>query len=177
MRALILLPLVVMTACTYNVRLPYIYEGDPGVELQPGESATLQFFTNDSRADTGVALVAGVDYDIQINQLSNWIDGDIARNERGEPLGVDGFADSLMSLESFNLVKRSRAHRWFELMIFQDNCPGESLRGFTELEFDADNNSWHYRAVCSGKASLHVNDAFGFYANNAGFASVTFTRR
>ncbi|MFM1895495.1 MAG: hypothetical protein RLZZ385_569 [Pseudomonadota bacterium] len=176
-----LLPLLsllsVLSACTYNLRLPYLYEGDPGVELQPGESATLRFFTSDSRADSGVAMLAGVDYDIGISLLSNWIDGSIDTNERGESLGVDGFADSLMPREFYGMLKRSRSHRWFELMVYQDNCPGESLKGFTELDYDAEQGTWLYRATCTGKASLHVNDAFGFYGNNAGYANITITRR
>ncbi|MEX2130082.1 MAG: hypothetical protein WD772_01240, partial [Pseudohongiellaceae bacterium] len=107
----------------------------------------------------------------------NWTDGSIAADENGQPLGVNGFADSLMPRNFYNLLKRSGAHRWFELMLYQDNCPGESLRGVTELQPAGASGSYVYRAVCSGKLSLHVNDAFGFYGNNAGYANVAITRR
>lgn len=177
MRSIVFVALFLLTACHYNVRLPYIYAGEPGVELQPGESASFKFFTNDSRADTGIALQSGVDYAIDIKLLSNWSDGNISSNEDGEPLDARGFADSLMPREFYNHLKRSGSHRWFELMLYQDNCPSESLRGYNEMEKDPETGQLNYRAVCSGKMSMHVNDTWGFYGNNTGYANITITRK
>ena len=176
MRLVFLSSLLLLGSCGYSVRLPYIYEGDAGQELQAGETGNFMFFTNDARADSGIALLAGMDYDIAIAVLSNWTDGNIDTNENGDPLDITGFADSLMPGFVPNALKRSDAHRWFELMLYQDNCPGESLRGITQLPFAPATGLYTYRAFCSGKLSMHVNDAWGFYNNNAGYANVSITR-
>lgn len=176
LRVLLLLCCLLPVACSYNIRLPYLYAGDEGQLLQPGESAQFMFFTNDARADSGISLQAGADYTITIQLLSNWSDGHIHMDEYGQPLGLLGFSDTLMGSPLFNHFKRSGSHRWFELMLYQDNCPGDSLQGFSQLSLDSATGTYSYRAVCSGKLSFHVNDAWGFYNNNAGMASIAITR-
>jgi hypothetical protein len=176
MRAFAVIALLLITSCT-QLRVPFLgYKPvDPG-RLSMGESASFHFFPNNARASANIALQAGKDYAIQFALLSNWADGKIDTNETGNPLDAMGFADSLMPVESYNLLKRSRAHRWFELLVYQEGCKGESLKGLHELAYDVQQQSYRYHAPCDGVLRLHVNDAWGFYGNNSGFSSIRLTR-
>ena len=174
MRQSIYVFLLILSSC--NARL-YI-DQLPGSEGEPsvGESANFLFFTNESAAASGLRLIDGGDYQIQFTLLSNWIDGSIDQNENGQLLNETGFADSLMPLHSLAILKRSREHRWFELMLYLDSCSRDSLLGVTDLAFDEASGSYTYNANCSGDLKLFVNDSQGFYGNNAGFTNLKITR-
>jgi len=175
MRYLLLFTLGLLGAC--NARMYIDQEpGNTGRALAPGQSATFRFFTTDPAARSGLNLASGASYGVQIPLVSNWIDGDIDTDENGAPLGPAGFADSQMPVDALSLVKRSRQHRWFELMFYQDGCRRESLVGLTDLPFDENTGAYIYQAPCSGDLKLFVNDGQGFYINNVGFARVTVTR-
>ena len=81
-----------------------------------------------------------------------------------------------MPLAAMALLKRSRDHNWFELMLLQANYKGSSLRGISDLNFDEASGSYNFVATCDGKLSLSVNDSHGFYGNNSGFASISLSR-
>jgi len=148
----------------------------PGEVLMPGETATLQFFTNIANFDTEVGLQANVRYEFKINLLSNWVDRTIDKNENNQSLDEYGFADSVMPISAVSLLKRSREHNWFELMLQQANCKRSSLVGISDLHFDEDSGSYNFVATCDGKLTLFVNDSHGFYGNNSGFASISLSR-
>jgi hypothetical protein len=144
--------------------------------LLPGETATINFFTNISNFDSGIGLQANAQYRLKINQLSNWVDSRIERNENNQELDQYGFGNSLMPLSSLALLKRSRTHKWFELMLLQANCKRSSLKGISDLNFDEASGSYNFVATCDGKLTLFVNDSPGFYSNNSGFASIFLSR-
>ncbi len=164
-----------LSACSLPGWMP-LGDADPGQILTPGESATLQFFTNIANFDTEVGLQAGEQYALKINLLSNWVDSTIDKNENDQTLDQYGFDDSLMSLAAASLLKRSREHKWFELMLLQANCKRSSLVGISDLTFDEDSGSYNFVATCDGKLTLFVNDSHGFYGNNSGFASISLSR-
>lgn len=142
----------------------------------PGETARAQFFTNIPNFDTEVGLLAGVQYELKINLLSNWVDSTIEKNENDHSLDQYGFADSLMTMPGASWLKRSREHNWFELMLLQTNCKRSSLVGISDLTFDEASGSYNFVATCDGKLTLFVNDSYGFYNNNSGFASISLSR-
>jgi len=151
-------------------------DADPGEALTPGETATLQFFTNIPNFDTEIGLQAGVQYQLKINLLSNWVDSTIDKNENKQALDQYGFADSIMPMPAVSWLKRSREHNWFELMLLQANCKRSSLIGISDLTFDEASGSYNFVATCDGKLTLFVNDSYGFYSNNSGFASISLSR-
>ena len=151
-------------------------DAQSGEVLMPGETAALQFFTNIPNFDTEVGLQASSQYELKINLLSNWVDSTIAKNEKGQSLDQYGFADSVMPLQAVSLLKRSREHNWFELMLLQANCKRSSLVGISDLTFDEASGSYNFVATCDGKLTLFVNDSYGFYGNNSGFASISLSR-
>lgn len=151
-------------------------DADPGAVLMPGEKATLQFFTNIPNFDTEVGLQANTRYALRINLLSHWVDSTIDKNENEQPLDQYGFADSVMPIPAVSLLKRSREHNWFELMLVQANCKRSSLTGISDLTFDEASGSYNFVATCDGKLTLFVNDSHGFYGNNSGFASISLSR-
>jgi hypothetical protein len=150
--------------------------GNSGQSLAPGQSTSLRFFTTDQATHSGVNASEGASYRLQFPVVSNWIDGNIETDENGDPIGLAGFADSQMPLDSYSLLKRSRQHRWFELMLYQDGCRRDSLVGISELNFDSASESYLYQAPCSGDLKLFVNDSQGQYVNNIGFAHIRITR-
>tara|TARA_B110000858_G_scaffold115070_1_gene131510 strand:+ start:26621 stop:27136 length:516 start_codon:yes stop_codon:yes gene_type:complete len=147
-----------------------------GEVLMPGETATVNFFTNIPNFDTEVDLQAGAQYELKIDLLSNWIDSTIDKNENEQTLNQHGYADSLMPIPAASLLKRSRAHNWFELMLLQANCKHSSLVGISDLNFDEASGSYNFVATCDGKLTLFVNDSHGFYGNNSGFARISLSR-
>lgn len=149
---------------------------DPGEVLLAGDSTTVHLFTNIPNFDTEVGLRAGVQYQLDIRLLSNWVDSTIEKNEKNQYLDQYGFADSLMPLPAISLLKRSRDHNWFELMLMQASCKRNSLRGISDLNFDEASGSYNFVATCDGKLTLFVNDSHGFYGNNSGFASISLSR-
>lgn len=151
-------------------------DAQPGEVLMPGETAALQFFTNIPNFDTEVGLQASARYQLRINLLSNWVDSTIGKNENNQTLDQYGFADSVMPIPAASLLKRSREHNWFELMLLQANCKRSSLVGVSDLTFDEDSGSYNFVATCDGKLTLFVNDSYGFYGNNSGFASISLSR-
>ena len=151
-------------------------DAQPGEVLMPGETAALQFFTNIPNFDTEVGLQASVRYELKINLLSNWVDSTIDKNENEQTLDQYGFADSVMPMRGVSLLKRSREHNWFELMLLQANCKRSSLVGISDLTFDEASGSYNFVATCDGKLTLFVNDSYGFYGNNSGFASISLSR-
>ena len=164
-----------ISACTVPGWMPR-GDADPGEILLLGKSTTLLFFTNVANFDSEVGLEASAQYKLTITRLSNWVDSSIETNEKNQDLDQYGFADSLMPLAAMALLKRSRDHNWFELMLLQANCKGSSLRGISDLNFDEANGSYNFVATCDGKLSLYVNDSHGFYGNNSGFASISLSR-
>lgn len=172
---LLVLVVASLTACT----LPgWMSRGDVSSSqvLTPGEQATMQFFTSAVNFDTGVGLQANVRYQLKINLLSNWVDSTIDKNEKNEDLDQYGFADEVMPLPAIALLKRSKDHNWFELMLTQANCKRSSLQGVSDLNFDEASGSYNFVATCDGKLTLFVNDSYGFYGNNSGFASISLSR-
>ena len=146
MRQSICVFLLILSSC--NARL-YIDQlpGSEGELLSIGESANFQFFTNEPAATSGLRLIDGGNYQIQLTLLSNWIDGSIDQNENGQLLNEIGFADNLMPLHSLSILKRSREHRWFELMLYLDSCSGESLLGVSDLAIDEAKKNFETRHV------------------------------
>ena len=94
-----------------------IGDAQPGNVLMPGRTAALQFFTTIPNFDTEVGLQANVQYEFKTNLLSNWVDSNIDKNEKRQSLDQYGFANSVMPLPAVSLLKRSREHNWFELML------------------------------------------------------------
>jgi hypothetical protein len=149
---------------------------DFGTALVAGEGVVVHFFTSDNAFDTGVRLRSSNQYALDITILSLWIDSMIDKNETGEAVDERGFADNQMPFEWTSILKRSRDHRWFELMMFQPNCVSDSLRGVTDLNVDEASGSYNFVAACDGKLTLFVNDSYGFYGNNVGFANISLSR-
>ncbi len=104
------------------------------------------------------------------------MDSTIDKNEKEQTLDQYGFADSVMPLPAVSLLKCSREHNWFELMLLQANCKRSSLVGISDLTFDEASGSYNFVATCDGKLTLFVNDSYGFYGNNSGFASISLSR-
>ena len=175
MRYPVLLLFTLLTACN---AVMYIDPdpGNSGQSLIPGESTSFRFFTTDQATHSGVNMAAGASYRLEFPIVSNWIDGNIETDENGNAIGLNGFADSQMPLQTLSLLKRSGQHRWFELMLYQDGCRRDSLIGITELNFDTSSDSYLYQAPCNGDLKLFVNDSVGFYVNNVGFAHIRITR-
>jgi len=175
MRYTVLLIFTLITGCN---AVMYIDPdpGNSGQSLAPGQSTSFRFFTTAQATHSGVNLAAGSAYRLEFPMVSNWIDGGIDTDENGDAIGLTGFADGRMPLETLSLLKRSRQHRWFELILYQDGCRRDSLIGITELNFDTASNSYLYQAPCSGDLKLFVNDSQGFYVNNSGFAHIKITR-
>ena len=157
-------------------RINLFGSGAPGTPLAVGEAAKIDFFTSSMNINTGVSLDAGAEYALRIAILSHWIDRDIERNEAGQPLDERGFGNSLMPYEWAGNLRRSRDHNWFELMLRQPDCAGASLAGVSDLEFDSESESYRFVATCSGNLALFVNDSYGFYGNNTGYANISLTR-
>lgn len=151
-------------------------DSETGKVLSSGETATLHFFTNIPNFDTEVGLSAGAEYELDINLLSNWVDNYIDKNENNETLDEYGFTNSIMPIVAVSILKRSRQHNWFELMLFQANCKGSSLRGISDLNFDEASGKYNFIATCDGKLTLFVNDSYGFYGNNSGYANISLSR-
>lgn len=165
-----------LAGCTYPP-ISFESENSPSQVLAPGESISLRFFTSVADFDSGIRLQEGTDYNLDIMTLSHWVDGDIEENEEGAELDERGFANSEMPFEFLGVARRSRQHRWFELMLYQPACAAESLRGVTDLDVtEEDNNSYNFVAACDGKLTLFVNDSYGFYLNNTGFAGIALSR-
>ena len=173
--ALVTLTAISLSACTVPGWMPR-GDADPGEILLLGKSTTLLFFTNVANFDSEVGLEASAQYKLTIKRLSNWVDSSIETNEKIQDLDQYGFAGSLIPLATMALLKRSRDHNWFELMLLQANCKGSSLRGISDLNFDEASGSYNFVATCDGKLSLYVNDSHGFYGNNSGFASISLSR-
>ena len=153
-----------------------LMDSRPGHSLARGESAQMHFFTNISDFDTGVELAAGARYGLHIRLLSNWTDASITENESGLDIDERGFANSQMPWPWLRHFRRSGQHRWFELMLYQPRCAGESLAGISDLEFDESSSSYYFVANCDGKLALFVNDSYVTYANNAGYANIALSR-
>lgn len=164
-----------LTACATPAWLP-IRHKESGRILNPGEQATLHFFTREAHVDTGLQLQAGAAYQLNIKLLSYWIDGTIDRNELASKLDEKGFANSVMPAQWMGWLRRSRTHNWFELMLVQRNCKSGSLKGISDIAFDEASGSYNFVATCDGNLSLFVNDSHGFYSNNAGYANIALSR-
>lgn len=162
-----------------SVPLPGIsifQSADSGMALNAGEASNVHFFTKEVLHDTGIALSSGAAYSLDVKILSNWMDSDIELNEGGSPLDERGFDNSLIPLELLGLSKRARDNNWFELMLVQPKCSGQSLKGVTELDFNEQTGSYDFTASCDGSLSLFVNDTYGFYGNNLGYANIAVSR-
>jgi hypothetical protein len=170
-----LLAIVSLTSCTIPGWMS-LGDAQPSEVLMPGEKATLQFFTNIPNFDTDVGLQASAQYVLKINLLSNWVDSTFDKNEKEQTLDQYGFADSMMPIQGVSFLKRSREHKWFELMLQQANCKRSSLVGISDLTFDEASGNYNFVATCDGKLTLFVNDSYGFYGNNSGFASISLSR-
>lgn len=151
-------------------------DNQSGTPLAAGEASTAHFFTKEVNHDTGIHLDSGTEYEISVTILSNWIDGNIATNEDGKPLTEKGFDNSQMPYEFMGLTRRSRENNWFELMLEQPACSKQSRQGVSELNQNQETGSYSFTASCSGKLNLFVNDSFGFYGNNIGYANIALSR-
>lgn len=149
----------------------------PGGEaLGSGDSTRLHFFTGDQNFDTDIGLNGGSTYALKVELLSNWSDDYIDENEDGNALNEHGFDNSVMPYEWLGNVRRSTAHNWFELMLYQRNCKDSSLQGISDLTFNEQSNSYEFIAACNGMLTLFVNDTRGFYGNNTGYANLSLSR-
>ena len=174
-----LVTLTAITGLLASCNLPglrVLSNDEPGMTLATGESASVFFFTSDPSFETDISLVGGSDYRMSINILSNWVDSYIEENENQQALDERGFSNELMPIALLGATRRSRNHQWFELMLSQSRCRGNSLRGVSDLSFDEDSDSYRFTASCDGELVLHVNDAYGFYGNNIGVANIEFAR-
>lgn len=165
---------LMLTGC--NMRLMGVGGTSEPILLSQGESHSVDLFTSQKRVDTNIVLAQGRDYALDIVTLSHWIDGDIAVNEEGEPLDQRGFDNSQMPLSLLGIFRRSRQHRWFELMLYQPDCADASLRGVTDLEVDASSGSYLFVAQCDGELTLFVNDSYRTYLHNVGYANIALSR-
>lgn len=172
---LALATLLSLSACAMPIWMPLLPQV-PGSPLARGEAINLHFFTNEANFDTGIALQSGGSYTLTMAILSNWIDSYIDTNEDEMPLNERGFADSQMPYEFVSHLKRSRQHRWFELMLYQPNCKEASLKGVSDLNFDVESKTYDFVASCDGNLTLFVNDSPGFYGNNVGYANISLSR-
>ena len=170
-----ILTTVSLSACTVPGWMS-IGDEQPGNVLMPGETAALQFFTTIPNFDTEVGLQANVQYEFKTNLLSNWVDSNIDKNEKRQSLDQYGFANSVMPLPAVSLLKRSREHNWFELMLLQANCKHSTLVWISDLTFDEASGNYNFVATCDGKLTLFVNDSYGFHSNNSSFASISLSR-
>lgn len=151
-------------------------DSESGSPLNAGDASTVHFFTKELSHDTGIQLQSGANYAVAITILSNWMDSDIAFNDAGDALDERGFSNGLMPFELIGLTRRSRSNQWFELMLQQPNCSGDSLTGVNELNYDEESRQYSFTAKCDGKLSLFVNDSYGFYGNNVGYATIELSR-
>lgn len=174
-RALCLFSSLLLAGCAVPV-ITLFSDTDGGVNLAPGESSTVHFFTSVSNFDTGVNLNSGDTYTLDVALLSHWIDAYIELNEHDQKIDETGFANSEMPFEALGVTRRSRDHRWFELMLYQPNCGRDSLRGVTDLNSDEESGAYRFVATCDGNLRLFVNDSPGFYTNNAGYANIVLSK-
>ena len=149
---------------------------DSATVLAPGDSISVDFFTSVTNLDTGIILQEGNTYELDVVTLSNWIDGWIEENESGEAINEFGFSNNLMPLSFLGTTRRSRQHQWFELMLFQPRCSNASLRGVSDLSRNSISGNYQFVATCDGTLTLFVNDTYGFYSNNLGYANIALSR-
>ncbi len=173
-KALLTISLLSLGACSIP-GVTIFGNGDPGEPLASGESRAVHFFTTDPDYDTGIQLQAGRSYRLSPTLVSNWIDGPIMETAEGNPIDETGFEDSQMRWQWLSVFKRKHAYNWYELVLYQPDCARASRRGINELSANAD-GGYTYVAACDGKLSLFVNDTFGFYLNNQGYANIAVTR-
>lgn len=167
--------LITLASCSLP-GISIFQNNDSGIPLSSGDAAAVHFFTKEMNHDTGIRLEAGADYTVGVTILSNWMDSYIALNEDGEALNELGFSNTLMPLEFVGLTRRSRTNQWFELMLEQPSCSKQSLTGVSELSYDDATGSYNFTAKCDGKLNLFVNDSYGFYGNNIGYANIALKR-
>ena len=174
-RLMLLTVVLMLSACTFPP-IDFPSNEQALLQLAPGDTKSIDFFTVSTDIDSGILLNGGSRYSLQFVTLSHWNDGPIGENELGQALDERGFANSLMAFDFLGTARRSRQHRWFELMLYQPRCKAESLRGITELEMDESSGSYQFVAACDGALSLFVNDSYGFYDNNTGYANIALSR-
>lgn len=170
-----LVSLITLASCSLP-GVSIFQNDDSGSLLGSGDAATVHFFTKEVNHDTGIRLQAGADYTVGVTILSNWMDSSIDQNENGQALNELGFSNALMPLEFVGLARRSRSNQWFELMLEQPSCSNQSLTGVSELSYDDAAGNYRFTAKCDGKLNLFVNDSYGFYGNNIGYANIALTR-
>ena len=147
-----------------------------GETLATGDTESIHFFTSVADQDTGLVLVAGSRYRLDVKLLSHWADSYITRNENGDPIDEKGFANSEMPANWLGRLRRSTSHQWFELMLYQPRCKSDSLRGVSDLQQNESSGSYSFVATCDGKLALFVNDNHLAYANNSGYARIAIAR-
>lgn len=173
----VLLPaLVALLATACAVPPVSLMDMRSGQTLATGESATVHFFPAQANLDTGLVLAAGSRYTLDIKLLNYWVDGDIDTTAAGEPIDEYGFGNQQMPFDFLGALRRSNSHNWFELMLYQPRCAGESLRGISELEMNESSGSYSFVADCDGKLALFVNDSHFAYGNNLGYANIALSR-
>jgi len=153
-----------------------LMDTQPGQSLAAGESATVHFFPAKANLDTGVVLDAGVRYALDVRLLNYWVDGSIETTADDESIDEQGYSNSQLPFDLFGVLRRSDNHNWFELMLYQPRCAGESLQGVSDLEIDENTGSYNFVASCDGKLALFVNDSHFAYGNNLGYANIALSR-
>jgi hypothetical protein len=167
--------LITLASCSLP-SVSIFQNNDTGTLLTTGGVSTVHFFTKEVNHDTGIRLEAGADYTVGVTILSNWTDSSVAINEDGGALNELGFSNTLMPLEFVGLSRRSRDNHWFELMLEQPSCSRQSLVGVSELSYDDASGNYSFTASCDGNLNLFVNDSYGFYGNNIGYANISLRR-
>lgn len=147
----------------------------PGRFLPVGQDVSFYHFPRETSNDTRILVEAGGRYALDIVDLKDWADNSIWKNEAGELLDERGFSNSLMPFSWMGHTRRSREHRWFELLLYQSECRRESLKGASDMERDA-SGRYIFEPVCDGRLVFFVNDARGFYGNNHGSTRLVLSR-
>lgn len=124
------------------------------MQLEKGESTSVQILASKKWNDTGLEVAAGETYDF--TAAGTWTDLVFTHN-------ADGGTNWYMNL--FNNKKRSTAHLWFALMGSIDQSIPFLIGTSSTIRFTS-----------SGTLYCFANDANGFYWNNCGKLTLTITR-
>ena len=106
--------------------------------------AVIAFDTAEPCQPTGVELVAGTSYRLDVEVLSDWMDGDLAAG----PDGLDNAAP--LSMKAFTPFRRRLTRPWFELTGQISQSGGETF---------AIGSGTCYTAGSDGALYLYANDA------------------
>lgn len=155
--------------------------------LVAGQPTFIELFAHQKCALTGVFLDSNERYQLEIVHMSNIQDGGISasygevtpwpgcqRSSQGQlmvsqPITELGFCNTGMTRFPMSMLRRSKKHNWFELILSSNNCASNTHIGLSELEKGAKASQYIFKPRYDGELSLFVNDSVWFYANNKGY--------